>query len=198
MASIGNDDLKKHLEELTCYQDLLAERAPTPAAIAFQAAVKSEVKRRASLEKCGRLLIHNKLSFAHQQWFQDSRLMEWTNYITFGAADIVSQQDTERLVAARADDLPTPWSETGKNEFLRLKNKDIEPKMKSRLGARGDLSQVFTQRDSPTADNEAIGIVLSSCLLRLRSGDLDHGDVFEGTRASTAIHWSARPEHQAC
>ena len=61
--------------------------------------------------------------------------------------------------------------------------------MKSRLVARGDLSQVFTRSDSPTANKEALFILLSFALsrkLHIKSGDLDHG-YFQGEELSKPL-----------
>ena len=86
------------------------------------------------------------------------------------------------------------WIDVDKNAFLRSATKDkkaapAEPKMKSRLVARGDLSHVFNRSDSPTADKEAVFMVLSfasSRGLTIKSGDLDHG-YFQGERLSNPL-----------
>ena len=108
-----------------------------------------------------------------------SRLKEWNNYLSFGAAKIIKYQEAQRLInELGAEELPTQWIERDKNEFKRINNADIPPEMKSRLVARGDLSKIWSRSDSPTADKEAIFIVFSfasSRQLRLKSGDLDHG-----------------------
>ena len=61
--------------------------------------------------------------------------------------------------------------------------------MKSRLVARGDLSHVFNRSDAPTADKEAVFMVLSfasSRGLTIKSGDLDHG-YFQGEKLSNPL-----------
>ena len=63
MTSTSNDDLEKHLEEFTRYQACWAERISTPQAVAFQAAVKSKAKQRASLEKRGKLFDLQQVGF---------------------------------------------------------------------------------------------------------------------------------------
>ena len=65
----------------------------------------------------------------------------------------------------------------------------MEPKMKSRLVARGDLSALFNRSDSPTADKEAVFLAISfatSRRLKIRSGDLDHG-YFRGEKLSRPL-----------
>ncbi len=57
--------------------------------------------------------------------------------------------------------LPTQWIEVDKNEALRASGKTMEPKMKSRLVARGDLSPLFNRSDSSTADWEVVFLVIS-------------------------------------
>ena len=78
-----------------------------------------------------------------------------------------------------AEELPTQWIEVDRNEYLRSESgQHVEPKMKSRLVARGDLSNLFGRADSPTADKEVMFIILSwaaSRNLRVRGADLDHG-----------------------
>ena len=86
------------------------------------------------------------------------------------------------------------WIDVDKNEFQRPATKDkkaapVEPKMKSRLVARGDLSHVFNRSDSPTADKEAVFMVLSFASSRgliIKSGDLDHG-YFQGEKLSNPL-----------
>ena len=61
--------------------------------------------------------------------------------------------------------------------------------MKSRLVARGDLSNLFGRTDSPTADKEVMFIIASwaaSRRLKIRGGDLDHG-YFQGERLSKPL-----------
>ena len=61
--------------------------------------------------------------------------------------------------------------------------------MKSRLVARGDLSSLFGRSDSPTADKEAVFLVLSFAAsngYEIKSGDLDHG-YFQGEKLSKPL-----------
>ena len=56
--------------------------------------------------------------------------------------------------------------------------------MRSRLVARGDLSKVWARSDSPTADKEAVFIVISFAACRglaIETGDLENG-YFQGER----------------
>ena len=118
-----------------------------------------------------------------------SRLKEWNNYLSFGAAKIISAAEARQHVDRGAEELPTQWIERDKNEFKRVTDEKILPDMKSRLVARGDLSKIWTRSDSPTADKEALFIVFSfsaSRRLRLKSGDLDHG-YFQGERLSKPL-----------
>ena len=84
------------------------------------------------------------------------------------------------LVDSGSEELPTQWIETDKNEYMRSEAcvEEIEPNMKSRLVARGDLSQIFNRSDSPTAEKEGVFLVFSWCASRkliIKFGDLDHG-----------------------
>ena len=81
------------------------------------------------------------------------------------------------MISHGAEVLSTQWIEVDKNEALRASGKTVEPKMKSRLVARGDLSALFNRSDSPTADREAVFLAISlatSRRLKIRSGDLGH------------------------
>ena len=54
----------------------------------------------------------------------------------------LSPEEAEELIGLGAEELPTQWIERDKNEFLRTENNEVEPDMRSRLVARGDLSRV--------------------------------------------------------
>ena len=61
--------------------------------------------------------------------------------------------------------------------------------MKSRLVARGDLSNIFNRSDSPTAEKEGMFLVFSfasSRKLIIKVGDLDHG-YFQGEKLSKPL-----------
>ena len=175
-------------------QAFFAERIETNASLAFLAATqqkqKPKARQRAALEKRGKLLMYNKLSSDLQKLLDTSRLKEWNNYKKFGAAKIISRQEAERLVGLGAEELPTQWIERDKNEFKRTEETpDIEPEMKSRLVARGDLSKIWSRSDSPTADKESVFLVLSfaaSRRLMINSGDLDHG-YFQGEKLAKPL-----------
>ena len=190
MHVADDDDVKYRLTEFHAAQAFFSERIPTPIAEAYAASQgKPKARQRAALEKRGKLLTYGRLSEDLQRLLDKSRLKEWNNYLSFGAARIISKAEAKQLVARGAEELPTQWIERDNNEFKRLKDEHVEPDMKSRLVARGDLSKVWARSDSPTADKEAVFLVFSfaaSRRLRLKSGDLDHG-YFQGERLSTPL-----------
>ena len=52
------------------------------------------------------------------------------------------------------------WVGVDKNEVLKSKSSEpVEPRMKSRMVARGDLQEMFGRSDSPTADKEAMFVL---------------------------------------
>jgi len=185
----GDQPLQEALHEFHEYQAFFAERIPREDAKAFKASVDKAAKKK-SLEKRGKLLVYQKLDKAHQVLLDASRLKEWDNYLKFGAVKVISKKEAEDLVYSGAEELPTQWIETDKNEFLRNEsNPDMDPLMKSRLVARGDLSHIFSRSDSPTAEKEGIFIILSfaaSRRLKINCGDLDHG-YFQGERLSKPL-----------
>ena len=160
--AIEADDpqIKKLANKYVEYQTFFAEQLDMYAAQEHR--YKSAAAKKQSLEKRGKLLVYNRLSEAHQRLLQESRLKEWQNYMKFGAVKVISRQEMERLIGLGAEVLPTQWIETDKNEPLRTAGDiNIEPRMKSRLVARGDLEKGYGRTDSPTLDNEGAFIILS-------------------------------------
>ena len=193
MAKLQSDrgwDGRSHLTAYRAAQSFFADRICTPAASAYLVSQgRSKARQKASLEKRGKLLTYRRCDADTQSLLDKSRLKEWNNYLSFGAAKVISAQQAREYVEKGAEELPTQWIERDKNEFKRLKDVTIEPDMKSRLVARGDLSKVWTRSDSPTADKEAVFILFSfasSRKLRIKSGDLDHG-YFQGEKLSKPL-----------
>ena len=177
------------LEAYFSAQAFFADRVRTRSAEAYLVAKGSEARQKASLEKRGKLLTYRHCTPEMQALLDKARVKEWSNYVSFGAAKLISAAEAKTLIAKGAELLPTQWIERDKNEFKRIKDENIEPDMKSRLVARGDLSQVFTRSDSPTADKEALFILFSfasSRKLRIKSGDLAHG-YFQGEKLSKPL-----------
>lgn len=184
---VASDDVESQevLSQFRQAQAFFADRVETVSAKAFLAH-KPKVKQRAALEKRGKLLFYNKVSEGLQKLLDAARLKEWGNYKKYGAAKIISRQEAERIVGLGAEELPTQWIERDKNEFLRNDSDaaPVEPDMRSRLVARGDLSKVWARSDSPTADKESVFLVLSFAACRglmVESGDLENG-YFQGER----------------
>ena len=189
-AADGNAETCGALDEFEEYQTFFAERVQRKESKAFLAS-KGKMHKKKNLEKRGKLLIYQKLDHAHQKLLDESRLKEWNNYLKLGAVKVISKEEAEQIVySGDSEELPTQWIETDKNEFLRSESgKEVEPKMKSRLVARGDLSNIYGRSDSPTADKEAVFIVVSfasSRKLVIKCGDLDHG-YFQGERLSKPL-----------
>ncbi len=84
-----------------------------------------------------------------------SRLHEWQNYLKFDAVKVIDKSAAEEMISRGAEVLPTQWIEVDKNDALRASGKTMEPEMKSRIVARGDLS------DLTTADKEAVFLAIS-------------------------------------
>ena len=104
--------------------------------------------------------------------------------MSFGAAKSIPASEAQRLIDLGAEELPTQWVEGHKTEFNPSKGEEVEPDIKSRLVARGDLPRIWTRSDSQTADKEAVFIVFSfsaSRRLRMKSGYLEHG-YFQGEK----------------
>ena len=180
---------RSQLESYFSAQAYFADRIRTSSAEAYLVAKGSKARQKTSLEKRGKLLRYRHCSPELQALLDKARIKEWGNYVSFGAAKLISAARAKELIAKGAEVLPTQWIERDKNEFKRIKDEDIPPDMKSRLVARGDLSTVFSRSDSPTADKEAIFILFSfasSRRLRIKSGDLDHG-YFQGEKLSKPL-----------
>ena len=181
MADMKAEHGSVERSQLDCYlsaQAFFADRVRTRSADAYLVAKGSKARQKASLEKRGKLLKYHHCTPEMQALLDAARVKEWANYVSFGAAKLIPAAEAKDLIARGAEVLPTQWIERDKNEFKRIKDENIPPDMKSRLVARGDLSQVFSRSDSPTADKEAIFILFSfasSRKLRIKSGDLDHG-----------------------
>ena len=65
------------------------------------------------------------------------------------------------MISHGAEVLSTQWIEVDKNEALRASGKNMEPTMKGRLVARVDLGALLNRSDSPTADRDAVFLVIS-------------------------------------
>ena len=180
-------ELTQALELFNDYQGFFAQRVPSRAAKTYLTARR----KKENLEKNGKLLMYHKLTPELKKLVDEARLKEWTNYLKFNAVKVISQSEADALVRDHdAEVLPTQWIDVDKNEFKRREGGvQVDPKMKSRLVARGDLSTQFGRADSPTADKEAVFLVLSfasSRGLKICSGDLDHG-YFQGERLSKPL-----------
>ena len=154
MHVVDDSDVKQHLLDSRASQAFcFCDRIQTAAADAYVASQgMPKACQRAALEKRGKLSMYNRLGEDLQRLLDESRLREWSNYLDFGAAKIISDSEAERLVGLGAEELPAQWVERDKNEFKSLKGEHIDPDMKSQLVARGDLSKVCARSDSPTAD----------------------------------------------
>ena len=168
---------EKYAGKFDEYKAFFAERVPRPEAVKYQRVRQ----KKENLQKRGKLLTYARLDRAMQSLVDQSRLSEWNNYLKFGATKVIPKSEAEELInKTGCEELPTQWIDVDKNEFKRQESKKerqmragedkspttvvteiIEPKMKSRLVARGDLFRVFNRSDSPTADNEAVFLVLS-------------------------------------
>ena len=83
------------------------------------------------------------------------RLKDCTNYLKFGAVRVISKTQAEDLVSTGAEELPTQWIGTDKNDCPRNASRTVvEPLMKNRAVARGELSIIFNRSDSPAAEQE--------------------------------------------
>ena len=129
-----------------------AERLERPAATQFTAA---KAKQKNNLEKRGKLSKYDNVDQQMKKLPDASRLHEWQNYLKLDAVKVIDRSTAEEMISHGAEVLPTQWIEVDKDEALRASGKTMEPKMKSRLVARGDLRALFNRSDSPTAYRQA-------------------------------------------
>ena len=132
MHVVDESDVKQHLVTFQAAQALFCDRIQTGAADAYAAPQSNpKARQRATLEKRGKLLTHNRLGEDLQKLLDTSRLKEWGNYLELGVAKIISKSEAEPLVCLGAEELPTQRLERDKNEFKRLKGEHVDPDMKS-------------------------------------------------------------------
>eukprot|EP00972_Heterocapsa_arctica_P096623 14254810-Heterocapsa_arctica.AAC.1 len=117
-------------------------------------------------------MIYNKLAIAVRKQVDEARLKEWTGYLKFGAVKIISsKKDIGLVMSTNAEELPTQRIDSDKHGFLRMQgDTKTESKKKGRLVARGNLSAPYDRSVPPTADKEAMLMVLN-----LDSAELEHG-----------------------
>ena len=106
-----------------------------------------------------------------------SRMTEWNKWMKFMAVQIVSGTALAKLLKEGHKPIPTQWIDNDKNEHLKRPGQKHTPLFKSRLVARGDLEQSYSdiRTDSPTAEVEALNILLAWCaawMLKICSIDI--------------------------
>ena len=104
-----------------------------------------------------------------QHGLDTSRMAEWNKWMKFMAVQIVSGSELTKLLQEGHKPIPTQWIDTDKNEHLKRPGCKHSPLFKSRLVARGDLEQSYSdiRTDSPTAEVEALNILLAWCVSSL-------------------------------
>ena len=108
MHVVDDSDVKQHLVAFQAAQALFFDRIQTGAADAYTASQgKPKARQSAALEKRGKLLTYNRLGEDLQRLLHKSRLKEWSNYLEFNAAKIISKSEAERLVGLGAEELLT-------------------------------------------------------------------------------------------
>ena len=76
-----------------------------------------------AFEKRGKLLVYYKLDPNQQKPLDAARTKEWGNYISLGAANIISREEADRLVSHGAEELPSSGSnETRTSSDVRKAN----------------------------------------------------------------------------
>ena len=126
------------------YQDFFAARITGPKVRAFLARA-SKAKKIANLEKNGKLLNYRNLDTRNKTLVDDARRKEWDNYLKFNAVKVITLDEANEIRdTTGAEELPMKWVDVDKHDFLRLQGgARVEPKMKSRLVGRRDLSVCF-------------------------------------------------------
>ena len=190
-VSVEDPELQQCFEGFDQWRAFMAKRIESDALDAYVSVVNQAkgIKKKKSLEKRGKLINYNKVDTAIQKLMMEARLKEWNNYKSFKAVRVISEKEARDLVDLGAEELPTQWIETDKNETLRFTDPSLPYKAKARLVAMGNFSKQFGRTDSPTADNESIYFVFSfaaSKKLKVKSGDLDHG-YFQGEKLTRPL-----------
>ena len=198
---VPDPDARRLLDAFEEYQVFFVDRVQLPGARRY-ACKRQKMEH---LRKRGKLLQYDKVTLEMQKLLDDSRLSEWSNHLEFEAVTVISSEDAVlMLMSTDVEESLTRWLEVVKNEFERTEQADIPPRMKSRFLVRGDLSQVLTRSDFPTAEKDAFFTVLSfasSQRLTICKGDLDHG-YFQGEKlckpldCSSSTGWIARETDQ--
>ena len=177
---VPDPDARRLLDAFEEYQVFFVDRVQRPGARRYACKRQKE-----HLRKRGKLLQYDKVTLEMPKLLDDSGLSEWSNHLKFEAVTVISREDAVLMLMSRdVEESLTRWLEVVKNEFERTEQADIPPRMKSRFLVRGDLSQVLTRSDFPTAEKDAFFTVLSfasSRRLTICKGDLDHG-YFQGEK----------------
>ena len=191
LPEFQQDEKKKKMYEIfEQSKTFMSDRIRTKDAVAYNAWRHPGVKKKMNLEKKGKLLVYRKVDGKSQQLLDAAREKEWGNWKSLAGSKLVSAKQAEELRARGSEELPSQWIELDKNEALRVESGEhLDPKMKSRLVARGDMSTVFARTDSPTADKESVFLVISFAASRrliLEGADLLNG-YFQGEQLSKPL-----------
>ncbi len=76
------------MEEFEIFQTFFAERLERPAATQFTTA---KAKQKKSLEKEGKLVMHDKVDQQMEKLHDASRLHEWQSYLKFDAVKLIDK-----------------------------------------------------------------------------------------------------------
>ena len=135
------------------------------------------------LQNRGKLLQYAKEPEHVQRGLDEARLAEWEKWLKHSAADVVSAQETARLVSERAEEIGTQWIEVVESKQAG-DAKHVPMDLRSRLVALGNQEKREVRSDSPTVDAEGIHLVFSfasSRKAKVWCGDLESA-YFTGER----------------
>ena len=130
-----------------------------------------------------------------------SRMTEWNKWMKFMAVQIVSGTALAKLLKEGHKPIPTQWIDNDKNEHLKRPGQKHTPLFKSRLVARGDLEQSYSdiRTDSPTAEVEALSMVRSMDAENLQHRHHEcifpRNDTRQIDASETTTGWTTRQEY---
>ena len=124
-----------------------------------------QLSKNAKKKMRGKVFDYESVDEETRRGIDGSRQTEWDKWKKFMAVQIVFGATLTKLLAEGHKPIPTQWIDTDKHEHLKREGKKHNPFFKSRLVARGDLEQSYSEirTDSPTAEVSALNLVLAWC-----------------------------------
>ena len=147
----------------------IEQRQERTAFLAERIAIPQTKNKNKKKKAQGKVFDYYKESADVRKGIDESRGAEWDKWEKFGAAYVISDEETiDSFAADGVPEIPLQWIDTDKNEHAREsdrkagKKHDIEHK--SRMVVCGQLERCEGLRtDSPTCPVEGVNIIIAWC-----------------------------------